>query len=473
MSDVIVRMPPSPTGLLHLGTARAALFNWLFAKSQGGKIIFRWEDTDRERSKPEFETIILDGLKWLGMDFAAECEFYRQTENTAVHEAHLQKLWENGKVFPCFVTPEEIDAEREKARAEKRNFVFWSPFRDLPKAEAEARMKTDPFVWRLKTPKNEWINFKDVVRKKVSVNTDTLGDFAVARSDGSVLYMLANVVDDATQGVTHVIRGEDHVSNTPKQILIYKACGYNVPQFAHLPLVLDAKKRKLSKRNVEPGVAVLVSDFQKAGFVPEAVVNGLVFLGWHPKDTKQEIFSFAELEQVFALEKVNSAGSQYDFEKMLWFNAKWMKQLPIEKIQAYYEAFSGKKVALEVLDVARQKAKTMADFEETFAYLLADPGFEVERLVNERFGLTIEKSKEILAEIVAVLDGIAETDFNAAVIKDKSVEKIAELGLKNGEFLTPFRAALSNRDASAGPFDIAAAIGKSATLSRLNRAILA
>lgn len=471
MSEIIVRMPPSPTGHLHLGTARAALFNWLFAKKNTGKIIFRWEDTDKERSKPEFEREIFDGLAWLGMDFENKSDrLYRQSENTAVHEDHLQKLWDEGKVFPCFSTPEEIDGLRQKARDEKTNFVFWSPFRDLDREKASEKMKNTPFVWRLKTPQNHWINFKDVVRKKISINTDTIGDFAIARSDGSVLYMLANVVDDATQGVTHVIRGEDHISNTPKQILLYEALGYDTPTFAHVPLVFDRNKKKLSKRTVEPGVAVLISDFQEMGFIPEGVVNGLVFLGWNPKST-EEMFSMEDLEKIFDLSHVNSAPSQYDFEKMIWFNAKWMRKIEVEKLQEYYEKFSGKNVEAKYLELAREKARTLKELTEELEYLIADPGLNPEILLNEKFGIDQAKATETLTHIRNMVEKIPEDSFNRQALREKSIENIAELGMKNGEFLWPFRTALSNRKGSAGPFEIAEVIGKEATLKRLDRAI--
>lgn len=471
MNDqILVRMPPSPTGHLHLGTARSALFNWLFAKKNSGKIIFRWEDTDKERSKTEHETEILEGLKWLGMDFVENGDgFYRQTENTGTHQDHLKKLWDEEKVFPCFSTVEEIDAMREEAAKKKTNFVFWSPFRDLDKKSAEKKMETEPFVWRFKTPKDKWIEFKDLVRKKISVNSDTLGDFSVARSDGSVLYMLANVVDDATQGVTHVIRGEDHISNTPKQILLYLALDYKVPRFGHLPLVLDKNKRKLSKRNVEPGVAVLISDFQKQGFIPEGVVNGLVFLGWNPKST-QEMFSFAELSNIFEIANVNPGGAQYDFDKMIWFNAKWIRQIDLELLQKYYADFSGETVDTKFLNVAREKAKTLVELQDELQYLIHDPELNEALLANERFGLDISTAKQTLAEIYDMITKISAENFDKQTLREKSIEKIAEMGLKNGEFLWPFRIALANREGSAGPFEIAEALGKEETLKRIERA---
>ncbi len=246
---VVVRMPPSPTGHLHLGTARTALFNWLFAKKYGGQIVFRWEDTDKERSKTEHETEILEGLKWLGMDFEKESSLMvRQTESLGKHTEVLQDLWERGKVFPCFTTPAELEALRDEANQKKEGFVFWSPFRDEERSELETKMKSGkPFAWRLKVPTNETVAYSDEIRGETKVNTATLGDFVVARSDGSVLYMLANVIDDHEQGITHVIRGEDHISNTPKQLLCWRALDVDPPIYAHIPLVLIRKNENFQK----------------------------------------------------------------------------------------------------------------------------------------------------------------------------------------------------------------------------------
>ncbi len=466
---VLVRMPPSPTGGLHLGTARTALFNWLFAKKNDGEIIFRWEDTDLERSKKEHEIAILEGLKWLGMDFEKEAKaFYRQTECADLHQKYLAKLWAEGKIFPCFTTPEELQDLREKAAKSRENFVFWSPFRDLPRQEAEEKMKTEPFVWRLKVEKNRWITFKDLIRKKVSVNTDTLGDFAIARSDNSVLYYLANVIDDWTQGVTHVIRGEDHISNTPKQILLYEALGAEMPKFGHIPLVLDKNKKKLSKRNVDPEICVLIPDFQKQGFIPEGVINGLVFLGWHPKTT-EEIFSLADLEKIFELKNVNPAAAQYDFEKMKWFNAHWMRKVDINKLQKYFADFSGQEVGLKYLELAREKARNLIELQDELRYLTSDPGFDKSLFIHEKMGLDIEQGQKTCEIIYNLLSDLDESEFNREKIREISVAKIAELGWKNGPFMWPFRVALSNRRGSAGPFEIAEVIGKTETLKRLKR----
>ncbi|MDH3324705.1 MAG: glutamate--tRNA ligase [Candidatus Peregrinibacteria bacterium] len=479
MKDTIVRFPPSPTGKLHLGTARTALFNYLFAKKNNGKIIFRWEDTDRERSKTEFETEILDGLKWLGLDFSSmpETTFYRQTDSSEQHASGLQKLWKSEKIFPCFSTPEEA----VQIKKDHPNGVFWSPFRDLPRDEAENRIKTDKFVWRIKTPKNEEITFDDIIRGKVSINTATIGDFVLARADGSVLYLLANVLDDIAQGVTNVIRGEDGLSNTPKQILLYEALGEKIPSYAHMPLVLDAQKRKLSKRNVEPGTCVLISDFREAGFLPEAVLNGLAFLGWHPKTT-EEVFSLEELEKIFELKNVNPAGAQFNFEKFKFYNKTWLKKLSQEEVVAKYkdwaaeffpelvEKYFNTENFNKAFLLATEKAVTLSDIAPEFEYLIDDPKLDKNLLQNEKFGIDQSFASKMLNEIATMLQNIDEADFNSAFIREKAIEVIAKLDVKNGQFLWPFRTALSNREKSSGPFDIAEALGKTETLRRVERA---
>lgn len=482
-TPVVVRMPPSPTGHLHLGTARTALFNYLFAKKNKGEIVFRWEDTDKERSKTEHETEILEGLKWLGMDFEKESSLMvRQTECLERHTEILQDLWEQGKVFPCFTTPAELDALRETANQKKEGFVFWSPSRDEDRSVLETEMKSGkPFAWRLKVPTNEILAYSDEIRGETKVNTATLGDFVVARSDGSVLYLLANVIDDHEQGITHVIRGEDHISNTPKQLLCWRALEVEPPIYAHIPLVLDSQKRKLSKRRVEPGVAVLVPDFQAQGFVPEAVLNGLAFIGWHPKTTTEEVFSLNDLEQLFDLAGVNKGAAQYDFEKMRWYNQQWLQALNpkdlVSQFLAWTKDFDASALELlkenedklpTVLPVVAQKAKTFAEFYEALEYFLVAPTVDKSCLVNEKMKVDEALAISVLQTVASLLQNIDEADFNAEKIREKAIEGIAAMELKNGQFLNPFRYALSGRDKSAGPFEIAAIIGKEESLKRIN-----
>lgn len=472
---VIVRMPPSPTGSLHLGTARTALFNYLFAKNKNGKIIFRWEDTDQERSKAEFETEILEGLTWLGMDFEKESFlFCRQSENASLHKEWLLKLWDMEKVFPCFVTPKELDELRETAQKEKQNFVFWSPDRDTPRDVLIQKMESGlPYVWRLRSPRNEEVSFDDLIRGSISVSSETLGDFVVARSDGSVLYLLANVLDDWTQGVTHIFRGEDHISNTPKQVLLYKSLDVAPPAFGHIPLVLDHQKRKLSKRNVLPGVCVLIRDFQEAGFVPEAVVNGLALTGWNPKST-EEVFSLEELVSVFDVSHINGSAAQYNFEKMEWLNTHWIRNMEVSALKHHLSVFTGETyddTFDAILHVARQKSRTLQDVQQQVSYFVSDPGIDPEHMFHEKMGINASLIQKVFPVLIDSLLLVSEEHWNEDSLRDASVSVIQSLGLKNGQVLHPFRVALSNQAVSVGPFEIASLLGKQETLHRLDRAL--
>lgn len=485
-TEIIVRMPPSPTGHLHLGTARTGLFNYLFAKNHDGKIIFRWEDTDLERSKTEHEVEILEGLKWLGLDFVAVSDqFIRQTECRDRHEAWLKKLWEADLVFPCFLSTEEIEAQRQQARAEKKNFVLWSPSRDLDHETLATEMESGkPFAWRFKSPKNYPIKFEDEIRGEIEINSETIGDFVVARSDGSVLYLLANVVDDLEQSISHIIRGEDHVSNTPKQMLIWEAIqtlkdykDISIPTYAHIPLVLDLKGAKLSKRKVEPGICVLVKDFQAAGFLPEGVVNGLAFLGWNPK-SEEELFSLSDLEERFDLKGVNKGSAKYDFEKMKWFNNAWMNRLEVSELVERYkiwnaeygnqnlEAVRSESLATAIR-IVREKAKTFEEMSEELSYLLfpiKTPS--VELLVHEKMKVDEAGAQTVIGAMQKILEGL-EAYPTAEIVKEKCVEYIQAQGLKNGQFLWPVRVALSGRVRSVGPFDMIEIMGRDVSLKRL------
>lgn len=479
-TPVIVRMPPSPTGSLHLGTARTALFNWVFAKRQQGEIIFRWEDTDLERSKAEYESEIMEGLAWLGMDFATESKaVIRQTDCQASHETYLQQLWKAGQVYPCFVSSDELDTLRDQAQKAKKSFVFWGPDRDLDRSEAEKRMQSESYVWRLKTPRDTELNFEDAIRGTVTVSSETIGDFVVARADGSVLYLLANVVDDHTQGITHVVRGEDHISNTPKQLLIWQALNLAPPIYAHLPLVLDHKGAKLSKRNVDPEVCVLVSDFQREGFLPEGVVNGLAFLGWNPKST-EEYFTLEQIAATFAFDQINPAGAKYDYDKMRFFNHHWLRTLPLaEVLQAFgdwhtqYGSIQNlESIDLETaVDVLRDKARTFRELEVDLEYLVNAPEVGIQKLAHEKMKVNLPLAQQVLDNALMMLRSLNEAEFKAATLKQKCVEQIQAMGLKNGQFLWPMRYSLSGRDKSTGPFEMMAILGKAESLRRIERVL--
>lgn len=334
MSDnknVRVRFAPSPTGMLHIGGARTAIYNWAFARACGGDFILRIEDTDPERSTEENTQIILRAMRWLGLDWDEGPEVggavgpYFQTERTESYAAALETLKERGAAYPCFCTKEELDAKRAQAEEKSGGYAGYDgTCRDIDPAEAQARIEAgEMHVWRLRVPKDHPpITFTDAVYGEMSFPADVMDDLILVRSDGTPTYNFAVVCDDANMGITHVIRGDDHLSNTPRQILIYEALGFDVPTFAHLPMILGPDGKKLSKRHG----ATNVEEYRDRGYLPEAMVNFLALLGWS-LDGETTIISEEELCRTFSLERINKKDSVFDEEKLNWMNGVYIRSL--------------------------------------------------------------------------------------------------------------------------------------------------
>ncbi|MEO1621886.1 MAG: glutamate--tRNA ligase [Cyanobacteria bacterium J06632_3] len=330
--SVRVRLAPSPTGNLHIGTARTGVFNWLFARSLGGKFLLRIEDTDLERSKPEFTEDILEGLKWLGLDWD-EGPFY-QSQRLEMYREKVQELLDKGLAYRAYETPEELNAMREAQKARKAAPRYNNQHRDLtPEQIAEFEAEGRPAVIRFKIDDEREIKWNDLVRGPVSWKGQDLGgDMVIARASsgddvGQPLYNFVVVIDDADMDITHVIRGEDHVGNTPKQILLYEALGFKVPEFAHSPLILNEKGAKLSKRD---GVTS-IGDFQAMGFTPEALANYMTLLGWSAPDA-QELFTLEEAAKLFNFDRVNKAGAKFDWDKLDWINSQYLHEKPADEL---------------------------------------------------------------------------------------------------------------------------------------------
>ncbi len=307
-----VRFAPSPTGYIHIGNARTALFNYLYAKHTGGEFCLRIEDTDRERSKPEYEEALKKDLDWLGVHW--DGEVVRQSARGAIYRASLDQLKAQGDVYPCFCTPEELDSKRQRTLKEKRPPRYDGTCRKLSTEEAGEKIKEGlSFTYRFKI-KDPLVEFHDLIKGKISVNLDDMvGDFVVARGDGSPIFHLAVCVDDAEMEITHVVRGEDHLSNTPRHILIFKALGKPVPQFAHMPLILGEDGKPLSKRLGDFSLKA----FREKGVLPEGLLNYMALLGWSSGDDK-EIFTFDELAKAFSIEKINTSPARFNSEKLRW-----------------------------------------------------------------------------------------------------------------------------------------------------------
>jgi nondiscriminating glutamyl-tRNA synthetase len=322
-----VRFAPSPTGLLHVGNARTALYNWLVARHAGGQYILRIEDTDVERSKEEHETQLIEDLHWLGLEWDEGPEIggphapYRQSERLAIYDEHTQQLLNEGKAYRCFCTFDELEAERPRAVAEHRPQVYSGKCRVISEADSVARAAAgEAFAVRLRIPDRP-LRFHDIVRGDVEFASDTVSDPILVRSSGVPVYNYVVTVDDALMEITHVIRGDDHISNTPKQVAIYEAFGWSVPQFAHLSTILGSDRERLSKRHG----ATSIASFREMGILPEALVNYLALLGWGAKDGTSETFTPQELTKEFELERVTASPAVFDFDKLHWLNRHYLK----------------------------------------------------------------------------------------------------------------------------------------------------
>lgn len=437
----VVRFAPSPTGVLHLGGARTAIFNYLFARQNEGKFILRIEDTDKERSKKEYEEDIVNGLKWLGFNFD---EFYRQSEREDIYKKYLKKLIGDGKAY--------ISKETDTAEIGKRAEVI-----------------------RFKNP-NKKISFSDMIRGEIEFDTTELKDFVIAKSLEEPLFHLAVVVDDFEMGITHVIRGEDHISNTPRQILIQEAIGAPKPQYAHIPLILDKDRAKLSKR--KHGESVSLSYYMKKGYLPDAIVNFLSLLGWNP-GTPQEIFTLDELIRQFDIKKIQKGGAIFNEEKMKWVNKEHLKLLPPEKmaeeiyriIKNHYDTDIEyiRKISPVILDRINSFGE-ISDIIEAgeLELFFKRPNYEKEPL-KWKGDSDIAVTKTHLEHALSLLEKIPEDEFSFDNVKNLLFQYAEQKG--KGSVLWPIRFALSGREKSPDPFTIMSALGKMETLERIKIAL--
>ncbi len=475
---VRVRFAPSPTGPLHIGAARTALFNFLFAAANRGKFILRIEDTDLERSDKKFEIEIIETLKWLGLNWDEGP--HRQSERLPIYNSYVKKLLLSGDAFYCFHSLSYLEKEYEDQLKVKQNPAHRCEFRKLAKEDAEKRLKREGAIVRFKTPMDQEINFSDLIRGPISFNSDTLGgDFSLAKAktpdEFLPLYNFAVVIDDADMKITHVIRGEDHISNTPKQILIQKALDFPTPEYAHLPLILGPDKSKLSKRHG----AVSVSEYLDDGYLPEALINFMALLGWNPK-TDKEIFSLAELVEEFDLAKIQKSGAVWSLEKLDWLNGNYIRGLPLDNLTRRLAPFLikagliGERYDFErlkaIVALERPRLKKLGEAAERLGFFFKKPEFKPELLIwRDMLFKDVLKSLETSRE---VLSGIPEPDF-----KKENLEKIlleqAQKAKKGdrGRLLWPLRAALSGLEASPGPFEILEILGKDESISRIDNAV--
>jgi glutamyl-tRNA synthetase len=462
MSHVVTRFAPSPTGYLHIGGARTALFSWLLARNAGGKFILRVEDTDLERSTQEATQAILDAMHWLGLD-ADEGPFF-QSQRFELYNGYIDRMLETGHAYWCECTPEEVEAMREAARARGAKPKYAGRCRERGLGPGPGR------VVRLKAPLDGSTVFDDLVKGPIAFENAELDDMVLRRADGSPTYNLAVVVDDATMGVTHVLRGDDHVNNTPRQILLYNALGFALPRFGHVPMILGPDKKKLSKRHG----AVSVMVYKDLGFLPEALVNYLARLGWSHGD--QEIFSRDELVRLFSADHLGASASVFDQEKLLWVNSHYIKEAPVDRLAGLLaEAFAAKgRTGLDpaylagIVPLYQPRARTLAEMAEMAEFfVVADGELAYDEAAVQKF-LTDETKGHLRAvlERVAALPGFGQAALEASI-----QAYLEETGIKFKLLAQPLRVALTGKTASPGLYETMEVLGRDRVAARIERAL--
>ncbi|MGE5404214.1 MAG: glutamate--tRNA ligase [Candidatus Saccharibacteria bacterium] len=454
MSNIKVRFAPSPTGPLHIGGARSALFNFLYAENQGGTLVLRSEDTDLERSKPEYEQEIIESLKWLGLTWGEGLEVggangpYRQTERLDIYSRYIDKLMQNGHAYHCFCTEEELDQER-KTLMEKGDMPrYMGRCRHLTDQERQEKIAQGiaPTV-RFKVPENEMVVVDDLVRGNVSFETSGIGDFIIVKSDGIPTYNFAVVIDDCEMGITHVVRAEEHLSNTPRQLLIYQALDLKPPKFAHISLILGKDRQKMSKRHG----ATSVIQYREQGYLPEALFNFLALLGWSP-DGEEQILNSQAIIQQFSLDRVAKNPAVFDLDKLNWMNAQYIKKLTPERlgelIKPFLEESLAKKVAaldseaLQVLMLEiQERLVCLNDVNTELQPFVAEPEYSSEALEI----LRQDDTREMLKRVLSMLPEKFEIEATHAMFK----ELPKTLDLPGKKVYMPLRVALTG--ASRGP----------------------
>lgn len=462
---VRVRIAPAPTGFFHVGTARTALYNWLFARKNHGKFILRIEDTDVKRSTSEMVDVIIESLKWLGLDWDEGPIF--QSERLAIYRKYAEELLDKGLVYPCYCTREELQARsREGTWGYDRRCLSLTEEEKL-KFEREGR----PKAFRFCVPEGK-TSFFDEIHGWIEKDNSDIEDFVILKSDGTPTYNLACVVDDAQLGITHVIRGDDHIPNTPKQIMLYEALGLKPPKFAHLPLILGEDRSKFSKRHG----CVAVTEYREQGYLSDALVNFLALLGWSPGDDR-EIMSREELISAFSLQRVIKRGAIFDTKKLLWMNGEYINRLDSETLLKEVSVFLIKEHLLDreslerkrswvmsVLNLLKSRAKLLSDFPR-----MGDYFFTEEYSVDEE-GMSKYIDKSTIQRLLLVKEKLVRLASFTKEDTEKAVRELAaELDIKAAMLIHPIRVAVTGKQAGPGLFEILEVLGKNRVVSRIER----
>ena len=474
-----VRIAPSPTGVLHIGTARTALFNYLFARKNGGDFILRIEDTDLARSEKKFEKDILENLEWLGLKWDEEpC---RQSERTEIYQKYIKKLLDSGQAFWCGCSKEELEKEKKGQTERKEAPRHICPYQrstnneqrtansEQGKGEKNKKDKKDKKergIIRFRCPDKK-IVFDDMIKERVEFDCSLMGDIGIARDEKTPLYNLAVVIDDIEMKISHVIRGEDHISNTPKQMLLLEAFGVVPPRYAHIPLTMGLDKSKLSKRHG----ATAIGDYKKMGYLPEALTNFMAFLGWHPGSEK-EIFSLEELTREFSMEKMNKSNAIFDIEKLNWFNKQYIRQMDLDELTKKCLPYFIKKdvdfdYAKKVVVLERERLKKLSEVGELTEFFFLDKlDYAPELLIWKKLSLgEVKNNLEILEKALA-----KTSDFDKKTLENALTPLTEKHGV--GDLLWPLRVALTGEKASPGPYEVMEVLGKERTLKRIRGAII-
>jgi glutamyl-tRNA synthetase len=460
-NEVRVRFAPSPTGYLHIGGARTALFNYLFAKHNKGKFILRIEDTDKLRSTKESVDAILNGLTWLGLHWD-EGPFY-QSQRTELYRQHVEQLLKEGKAYRCYCTPEELELKRAKALAEKRKPIY-----DRTCRERTDQPTDKPYVVRFKSPLYGTTVVKDIVKGNIVFQNEEIEDFVILRSDGSPTYNFVVVVDDVDMRITHVIRGDDHLNNTPKQIFLYNAFNYPIPQFAHIPLIHGADKARLSKRHG----ATSVEAYKEEGYLPEALVNYLVRLGWSFGD--KEIFTMQEMIDNFSFDNISKSAAVFNPEKLLWLNATYIRGKTAEQLLLLLDPFLSERGwsynkdqhLLKLIDETKMRSRTLVELVDMMDYYFMDEIKYDDNAAKKLFNKQNATHLEIMKSRLSQMNDFSKNNIEA-VIKGYA----AESRLKLGDVAQPLRLAVTGRTVSPGLYEIMEILGKERVIKRIELAL--
>lgn len=520
MKRVRTRFAPSPTGYLHIGGLRTALWAFLHARKNNGDFLLRIEDTDQKREVEGSDQYIIDALSWVdieideGPNVGGPKGPYKQSERKKIYKKYADELVKKGHAYPCFCSKARLDQLREKLSAQKMPTMYDKHCLHLSKEEVQKRLENnEPHVIRMNVPRNKNIAYKDIVRGKLSFSSNTVDDQVLMKSDGFPTYHLAHVVDDHLMEVTHVIRGEEWLPSTPKHILLFEAFGWEIPEYAHLSLILNPDGTKLSKRQGD----VAVMDYKNKGYIKQALLNFMVLVGWTPED-EQEILSMEELKQKFDLYKVSKAGAVFDRTKLNWFNWQWKRKLFLEKIeskakeldpnveilqekrgslsfkfqnlenskkleefksqtlfldiQKYLPEEWDKEKVLKALPLVQEKVlKEPENIAEELDFIFEFKDYDTQIMLHEKMNVDIDMAKKALEQSEKMLTALSEEEWNISSLRENALKLVQSLNIKNGQLLFPLRAALSGKQFSPGAFECLVILGKQESLNRIAKGL--